>query len=300
MHRVRNLVIALAAVGVTLACGFGSAPLAQGNGVATIVASTMRVLTPASPAATAVATTAAFQGIPVKYKNVSFTIPTGLASDAAPQTVPATAQESGGPWWEPAPEHIEFTLDGYSVLSNAFQEIRIDVFPADAYANVNTGANISLQRLKAALGNASAPLTNKTLPQVPDFNAASMIAAQIKRLSFQNGEGVRSVTQYGQAANPIANDGTFYHFQGLTSDGKFYIIAVLPVQAPVLQNGQKPGSTLPAGGVPYPANNQIPDTTVFEAYYNAVTDKLNALPNDRFTPSLANLDALVQSIRVEP
>ncbi len=308
MHKARTILFVIAIAAAILACGLGGAPAASGGSVATIVASTIQALTPASPASTSASREAptqagqptALPGIPVKYQNVSFVIPMGLASDAPPETVAATTEQNGGPWGV-APEHIGFGFDNYgSVTAQHFTVAEIDIYPADDYANQNAGANISLQRLRGILGNPSAQLTNDTLPQVPFFNAASMFAAHTQRLNFANGDGVRMVTQYAQGFVPISNDQTFYHFEGLTSDGKYYIIAVLPIQAPVLQSIIDPNAGTPAGGVPFPGNDSLGTGQVYPNYLAAVSDKLNALPDDQFSPSLATLDALMQSFKVAP
>jgi hypothetical protein len=302
MRNVRKIMFAAVITAAVLACGLGGTPAVPADNVATIVASTIQALTPIAPAATATtaatAQPAAAQGIPVTYRNVSFTLPLGLAADAAPELVPAATENDGGPW-DAAPEHIRFRLDNYSVPANSFSVTRIDIYPAEAYGNANAGANIGLQRLKGMLADPTATLTNQMLPQVPYFNAASMFAANIQRIRFQNGNGVRFVTQYGQAVGPIANNGVFYHFQGLTDDGKYYIIAVLPVELPFLENGNDPNAGVPAGGVPFPGYNYS-DAKYFDDYFKAVTDKMNATDAGVFQPSLAKLDALMQSFAVQP
>ncbi len=308
MQKARIVLFAFAIMTVILACGFSGETPPSGDNVATIVAATMEALTPAtnggatSEPTQAAQATAAPQGIPVSYKNVSFVIPKGLASDAAPQTVAATTEDMGGPW-DVAPEHIEFRLDNFDVPANNFDRFLISIYPADAYANVNAGANISLQRLKGLLADPNATLNNKTLPHVAEFNAASMFSAQIKRLHFASGDGVRVVTQYGQAVGPVSNNGTFYHFEGLTSDGKYYIVAILPVQAPFLDpgtNANDPNADLPAGGIPFPGYENMGNQQAYDTYFGAVADKLNSTPDDQFSPSLARLDALIQSLTVTP
>jgi len=87
----------------------------------------------------------------------------------------------------------------------------------------------------------------------------------------------------------------FYHFQGLMDDGKYYIIAVLPVTSSILAEDDKPEATIPEGGVAIPA-----ETGPDQAYYDAVTNALNAMYEDSFNPSLFQLDALIQSIAVTP
>lgn len=256
--------------------------------VGTIVAMTMQALT--SSPSQSVSTPVQTNGMPVSYENVSFVIPNGMASGANPEKMTAVDTNSGAPW-EMAPTHLRFTLTGYQ-LQGKFFEPQIYVYPADEYAQVNSNAGEQIGRLKKAA--AGSPLLKETLPNVPFFNAAHIIAANIKLLNFQNGNGVRELTQYDQYPAPINNHELFYHFEGLTSDGKYYVIAILPITAPILAEDEKPESPVPAGGVPIPAN-----TGPNEVYYISVTQKLNGLSPDNYTPSLNALDALVQTILVK-
>jgi hypothetical protein len=131
-----------------------------------------------------------------------------------------------------------------------------------------------------------------------------MFSAQAKVIGFNGGTGAREITQYGQAVGPASNGGTFYHFQGLTSDGKYYVIAILPIGASFLLpanqlSGDDPNAALPADGVPFPGYTSM-NPADYEEYFQAVVDKLNAATPDAFTPSLALLDALIQSITITP
>ena len=187
-----------------------------------------------------------------------------------------------------APEHVELTLTGYP-LQGKFHQPKIYVYPANEYAQINVGASQSIERLRnAATG---APLSAVIMPGVPFFNATQVFAAQMQALTFQIGSGVRMVTEYAQYPAPINNYELFYHFQGLTNDDQYYIIAILPVTAPILAETDQPDAAIPAGGVPLPAGG-VPD----EAYYTAVTEKLNGLSPESFSPSLALLDSMIRSI----
>ncbi|HEX9387675.1 MAG TPA: hypothetical protein VF918_15235, partial [Anaerolineales bacterium] len=65
-------------------------------------------------------------------------------------------------------------------------------------------------------------------------------------ISFQNGQGVRFLTEYAQYAASANNHDLFYHFQGLTRDGAYYIIAILPITVPVLAETSDGGAVLPS------------------------------------------------------
>jgi hypothetical protein len=258
--------------------------------VGTVVAATMQAYTASASQAGATQPSTPVGGMPVSFQNVSFVIPMGMASGANPEAVAAVGEGGGAPWWEVAPAHLSFTLTDYQ-LQNQFFEPGIFIYPAPEFAQASSTASEQIDRLKKIL--AGGVLLKETLPNVPFFNAAHIIAANIKRIEFQNGSGVRELTQYDQYPAPINNHELFYHFEGLTSDGKYYVIAILPITAPVLAEDEKPEAPVPAGGVPIPSA-----VGPNEVYYLSVTQKLNALAPDDYTPSLNALDALVQSLLV--
>lgn len=290
---VRLLFVMFGVVSGTLGCSFSiSTPTTQtpSDQVATVVAATMASLTGA-PATESISTPAATQpgGTPVSFEYASLVIPDGLASSANTHKMTAVTSNSGAPW-DIAPTHLRFTLTGYP-LESKFHEPRIFVYPAEEFARLNSHAAEQIDRIRKLMGGTA--LMKETLPSVPFFNASPLIAAHIKTIPFQNGNGVRALTQYAQYAAPINNHELFYHFQGLTSDSNYYVIAVLPITAPVLPDDEKPESPVPADGVPIPAN-----TGPNDVYYFSVTEKLNSLTPDSYTPSLDDLDELVQSILV--
>ena len=246
----------------------------------------------ATPVETAmvVPTSTVSTGGVVTFQNVSITLPLGVAQDAGGEVVPAVS-DADSPWWTVAPEHIKLTITGYQ-LQNKFLEPQILVYPADEYAKLNSNAAEQIQKLKAVL--ADGPLVKETVPNWV-MNAGQLISSKMQILSFQNGRGVRFLTEYAQYPAPINNHELFYLFHGLTDDGKYYIVATLPVTSSILPEDEKPESPVPAGGVPFPTQTG-PD----EAYYDAVTKALEGMYEDSFNPSLFQLDAMIQSITVTP
>jgi hypothetical protein len=225
----------------------------------------------------------------VTFNNVSFTVPLGVAQNAQGETVSAVSDTNNSPWWQIAPEHSKFTLTGYQ-LQDKFLQPQIFVYPADEYAKLNSNAADQIQKLKVII--AGAPLTKDAAPNWV-MNAAQLMASKMQVINFQNGRGVRFLTQYDQYPAIINNHQLFYLFQGLTNDGKYYIVAILPVTSPILAEDEKPESPVPQGGVSAQGGTN-------DAYYDAVTKALDAMYEDSFNPSLFQLDALIQSITVTP
>jgi hypothetical protein len=262
--------------------------------VATIVAATLQAMVtppppaqppsplPASLAPPTQTSAPTFDGKSVTVGNISFVIPNGLATAASGAQIPAANEQNAAPW-DVAPAHLEITLDGYPSQGSTFHP-KIYIYPAQEYSTAHQGAAESIQRLQTILANPSSA-TKDNLPTVPFYNAAQMFAAQINTIKFQNGAGVRMVTAYGQAAGPITKDMTFYHFEGLTSDNKYYIIAILPIQSP-------------SESIQFPGYNG--NVASLDQYYNEVTTTLNSAAPSDFNPNLTKLDALIQSIQVTP
>ncbi|MCC6299988.1 MAG: hypothetical protein IT314_11870 [Anaerolineales bacterium] len=277
----------LLAVGIS-ACGASETPAATAppNQVETVVAATVQAITEAAPTEVTGAT--------VSFNNVSFIIPNGLASGATPTLEPAVGGDASP--WEMAPEHIVFTLTGYSGPSRSEADTAtIHVYPAQPFAEVSPGASISIPQLQALLASPSAPITAESAPGVPFYNAGQIIAAKGSILNFQNGAGVRVVSHFTQFPGPITQTGQVYHFQGLTSDGKYYVIALFPILSPLQSTSENPS----ADGVNFPDYASAAPGEM-DAYYQALTEKLNAADPASFSPSLDQLDALIESITIAP
>jgi hypothetical protein len=195
------------------------------------------------------------------------------------------------------PGHSILKLEGY-LLHGKFHQPQIYVYPASEYAELVPGAFESMRRLRNVMNGSVSSISAEHLPAVPFFNAAQVFTSNIQTISFQNGTGVRFLTEYAQYAAPVNNHELIYHFQGFTSDGEYYVIAVLPITVPVLADTSDAGAVLPSGGIAYPdITSSNPD---FQGYYASVTDLLNATSPDAFSPTISQLDALIQSIQVMP
>ncbi|MDX1378760.1 MAG: hypothetical protein R3307_07925, partial [Anaerolineales bacterium] len=235
-------------------------------------------------------------GVPVFFKPISLVLPTGLASGISGSQIPRV-DGPDRPAWELTPGHSVLKLEGY-LLQGKFHQPQIYVYPASGYAELVPGAFESMHRLQNVINGSGSSINAEQLPAVPFFNAAQVFASNIQTISFQNGTGVRFLTEYAQYAAPVNNHELIYHFQGFTSDGGYYIIAVLPITVPVLADTSEAGAVLPSGGIGYPdITSSNPD---FQGYYASVADLLNTTSPDAFSPKISQLDALIRSIQIMP
>lgn len=219
----------------------------------------------------------------VVYQGISFSCDDALASDVVAETMLAVGPEDVAEW-EVEPEHFRFSFTGY-VLPDTFHEPRILVYPVSGFEAVSESAGRIIAALRQLL--VDRPQTPAAIPFLPLFNAAQMMRCQVAYVDFPSGAGVRFLTQFGQDYRPINSHDMFYTFQGLTSDGSYYVAAILPVSHP----------SLPAAVVEEPGEDFRNN---FESYRQGVEQQLNAQDASSFLPNLTLLDEMIQSLEVTP
>ncbi len=258
--------------------------------------------TPASPTAVSQGTTVATavpptptasKDVAISANGVDLVIPSGLGTGVKAEVIPEIIENINGAAWDVAPVHYKFTLLGYPLAAGQsnFDPIVL-VYPAKEYLQVRPVAASSLDLLRAYLSAPATPVTRYTLPSIPFFNALLTMVSNAKTVAFQGGSGVRALTFYSQAPSAVTNDYLFYQYQGLSNDGLYYIIAILPVTAPFLQANDQ--ASVPTDGVARPS-----DTAEYNNYLATVAERLTAAENaSTLTPVLSMLDAFVESIKL--
>ena len=191
------------------------------------------------------------------------------------------------PIWGVHPDMIELTLTGYPV-DNLYHDPIVRIYPVADFVALEPHIQTLVDGLGALLDSGA---TNPaSIPFVPIFNAAQMMGAQVRYIDFQNGTGVRFITQYSQAAVPISNDSAFYAYIGLTDDGAYLISATLPVTHPLFSDD---GMIEPEQGWEAFGND-------FENYLSTMTSDLAEQAPDAFFPHLTPVDEMMRSFQIPP
>lgn len=222
----------------------------------------------------------------VVFEGTSFSYDDSLARGVKVVQVPAS-QYSDAPSWDINPEYLEIELDGY-ILPDHFHKPAVRVFPVEEYRQISPAAGETITALKSFLSQCQQ--SPEDIPFLPLWNAAQMLQVKVSCLDFKNGRGVRFVSQYGQAANPINNDDLFYTFQGLTTDEGHYLSVVLPLSHPDLPpNGDNP-----------PGGDWAAFSDRFAEYIAEMEQQLDQYPDESFYPALNLLDDLIRTIEIKP
>lgn len=245
----------------------------------------------AQPTAPAEATVVPVGGqtLNAEFGGVSFSFNSAIAQSAQGVTLPAVAIDPNVPGGLSmgGPEHVAFSFNGAPITSDVspFQP-QVRVYPTDALQALDPNIAREILGLKTLL-QVKPQTIAETVPVLPVFNAQQVLHPQLKYLSFKNGEGVRFVTFYAQDPSPVTNDGLFYTFQGLSSDGKHYITAFFPIRTDKLPNTYK--------------DVEIKDSDAwmkqFDQYLQTTDAMLSTLPSDAYTPNLDTLDQIITSLK---
>ncbi|HSL47108.1 MAG TPA: hypothetical protein VK897_26960 [Anaerolineales bacterium] len=239
-------------------------------------------------------TVEASEGItPVEYQDAQLEFSSDLASSVWPETVPPERGTADAPGWLVWPEHTRFTFAyprrsgdlEVSRFAAAFGPPRVMIYPAQEYAEMSEFAKTEIEELQSLL-QTRPPAIEGEMPALPLINAAQVFHAQVEYLDFQNGQGVRFISQYSQDISPVFNQSLFYTFQGLTNDGAYYVAAFFPLAAEEL-----------------PDDPFVEDYDAFSAryqdYLNETISQLDSFSADQFDPDLDVLDDVIQSLAVD-
>lgn len=173
--------------------------------------------------------------------------------------------------------HTRVIFDGKRVESdNDFNLPHLLVYPIKEYAGMFPADkkaifNKRLSDLKKMIATKS-DAKLKTLPILPDSDGAELLHSQAKFVKFKSGTGMSFINVHGNGDPPFSEGDFSYAFQGITSDGKYYVSFFWPVKATGL-----------------PAKSGQKKTERF----------LTNLPRTKFSPSLDLLDRVASSISVK-
>lgn len=205
----------------------------------------------------------------------------GVAEEVTAQVVEAVAAGDDVMPTDVMPQYTLLSLQDYPITKHVKTPQIYMIQVKDLEVN-ETAAKMA-EDLKALLQTQQ---VGDQLPYLPlQISVKQALHPQVKFLDFQNGKGVRFLTEWHNGLAPIDNRGLVYTFQGLTNDGKYYVAAVLPVNNEGLPADEADTAHLPA-------NYQSDYTN----YLSATTSMLEKSADSAYTPDLSKLDAMMQSM----
>lgn len=214
----------------------------------------------------------------------------GVAGSAAAQRVDGYINQKSWVDLDALPTHIRVTFDGITATQQFDpKQKQIIIVPLDDYraifrnvqATLFNSATLTLQNVLAT----QPPALNEALPLLPTSDQTQAFHSAPHYLAFNGGRGVRYLTQFTQEITAATSSNLTYVFQGLTNDGRHLIAANIPIST----------SVLPASAADVTKAVRDAMKKDYKGYVAGVISALDGAPQS-FTPSLAALDAMMQSI----
>ena len=207
---------------------------------------------------------------------------------------PADLQQPGGPDLR----HVAFTL--YGPKAEGAKVPRVGDAPGvvRAYRIADLAgydeATQQLEQLTGLLADrpdlgaftaVSSDGSGDALPYLPTMPASQVIRARAQYVDTPELSGVAYLTAYRQDVSPFAAGDFWYTFQGLSTDGEWYVAVDFVVDA----------SMFPAKVTAKDAN-RMNSANAYAKYLTESVLKLNDATPEAFAPPLTAVDALVRSI----
>jgi hypothetical protein len=234
----------------------------------------------ATPTAEPAPAPLAFEGPAVSYSGISFSSDLVLERGVFAEMVSESFDYA----------RFSFAPDGYC------REVGcVMVYPVEAYREEIFFGDDIIDGLQSAI-------ETQSKGYFPTLMAHVLLRAQTEHIGFQNGAGIRAIVMKGQDL-VLANNGSVeYEFHGLTDDGRYYVEAMFPIQAPILLSTYDPAENTNEAAIPVPElpADDVQRGVVMREYNQEAQRQLDMLDGSSFTPALGLLDALVASLLVAP
>jgi hypothetical protein len=187
------------------------------------------------------------------------------------------------------PAHTELTIQNYPLTHTQFPP-QVRIYPVKRFRELLPDVlPCRVSDLESFIS--SGTWSSRELPFLPPLPMAQTFFSHETTISFNGGQGVRFITEYNESSLPISNRTVFYTFQGLTTDGMYWVAVTLPISSPILpENVDFP-----------PPPEGYTDESWFHNYYSYVfnvKDALGAQAPGSFFPAINSLDILVTSITI--
>jgi hypothetical protein len=136
----------------------------------------------------------------------------------------------------------------------------------------------------------------------PTLMAHILLRSQTRHIRFQNGAGIRAIVSKGQDTVFANNESIEYEFHGLSDDGQYYVVAIFPIDAPILLSTYDPAENTNEAAIPVPELpvDDVEMGAVMREYNQEAQRQLDTLDGSSFVPDLGLLDALVGSLLIAP
>ncbi len=218
---------------------------------------------------------------------LSFYLDPALGNGYECETVPENSSSDIPSFVYIYPAHTELTIRNYPLTDTQFPP-QVWIYPVERFNELLPDiVPPRVSDLKRVISGGT--LGSGELPFLPAIPQIQSFSSHVTNLSFDGGQGIRFITEYSEVPFPVNNKSILYTFQGLTSDGIYWVAVTFPISSPSLPASY---DTLPEG---YTKETFIQN---YDSYVSDVKEALEAQAPGSFSPTIDMLDSLVESITI--
>lgn len=231
----------------------------------------------------------------VSYRNISFVTPPFYSNKIIAEELELADAQSPADW-PPSFFQIQFHDQADLAFADSLTSL-VQVYPVDQLSQTYIAGANAISTLQSLLANNQAALPSTGLPFWPMEYYTQVVGAPLESfgepaltvhaqyLDFQTGHGIRYLTfMENHIARTSRMDRLIYTYQGLTSDGQFYISVIIPL----FVNDDATRTDLNSLETQNP-----PD-------YSGMVERLTGMTADQFHLSLTECDNMIASLSVAP
>jgi hypothetical protein len=238
----------------------------------------------------------------VAFDGLAFAFADSIGSSVNVTTVPGQPKKLQTPTGPDAP-HVAFSLygprlEGGKVPQVGFTNSVVRFYRTadmEGYDRVKEQLTALQQLLSTRpdpatlMAPAAAGASAAALPFLPTPEAGQIAVSRVHYVDMPSMSGVVYLTAFRQDVSPITAKDLWYTFQGLTTDGQWYVSATFILNT----------SLFPKKISVKDVNRIAKNAASWNAYLTASVAKLNAASPSDFKPSLDAADALIASITID-
>lgn len=195
--------------------------------------------------------------------------------------------EMGGPY----PDYEAITFDSFSPPFSTLFDPYMLIYPAYEYRRMNNEAAEVIELLHTLLNDLQKIKNVEELPYLPTPNAVQAFHSNVEIIEFNNGKGLRYLTAYYQDYSPVTNEFLEYTFQGITTDGRYYVSVSIPLYHFGLPDNHEVFFNSHKEEVEELEND-------YQGFMAKIARKLDESAQNEFNPPLKELDEMIKTLQI--
>lgn len=198
------------------------------------------------------------------------------------------------------PQHRLFTFD----LPTEYSPMQIAVYSVNDFPGMYAVNKSSVKMMEEEISNLKNVLKNKDFRDdnkqiafLPFRDAEQSFQVKVKHFPFSGGQGILFLTFWNTEVELPSNRQLRFIFEGLTNDGKYYVLAEMPTKVDFLSD--ESAQEFEGYKIPWGKLDDKLEMKHFADVIKKIGERLDELPQNKFQPNLNELEKIISTLKIE-